>query len=200
MRSQFTLFQSHLDLAHSHWEKIVKPGDTVIDATCGNGQDTLILCQLALEKGQGFVYAVDIQEKAINHTRNFLIKHLCEENQKCISYQLGCHSIFPNEIPKESVTLIAYNLGYLPGCNKRLTTMTDSTLRSLKQALKLIRRGGAISITCYPGHHEGFNEQEAILNFIKTLSPSEWSCCQHVWLNRLKSPSLVILQRALGKS
>lgn len=198
MRSNFALFQSHLDLAHSYWQKIIKPGDIAIDATCGNGQDTLLLCKLALSHSAGHVYAIDIQPQAITLTQAFLTQNLPSSLLSQVIYHQGCHSVFPTEIQPESVGLIAYNLGYLPGNDKNLTTMTETTLKSLNQALTFIKPGGAISITCYPGHVEGSHEQEAISDFAKNLLPVDWSCCHHVWLNRKKSPSLILLQKALS--
>ena len=47
-------------------EEQVKPGDICIDATAGNGNDTLTLCRLAGEKGK--VYAFDIQKAALEKT------------------------------------------------------------------------------------------------------------------------------------
>lgn len=196
-RSNFALFQSHLDLAHSYWKKIIRPGDIVIDATCGNGQDTLILCQLALSSPEGCVHAIDIQHKAIQKTQEFLTIHLSDCQLRQIHYHHSCHSVFPGSIAAASVSLIAYNLGYLPGTDKNLTTMTETTLQSLTAAFSLIKPGGVISLTCYPGHREGFLEQEAIVNFVSDLSPTDWSCCHHVWLNRKRPPSLLLLQKAL---
>ena len=49
----------------------VQPGDICIDATMGNGNDTLLLCSLCQETGH--VYAFDIQEQALAHTRQRLL-------------------------------------------------------------------------------------------------------------------------------
>lgn len=196
MRKTFSLFQSHLDLAHAYWMRLIQPGDWVIDATCGNGQDTLVLCQLALTHPSGRVYAIDIQSKAIELTQFHLKQKLLPEMNDQVYYQLGCHSKFPESITEKSISVIAYNLGYLPGHKKDLTTQTDTTLQSLEQALLLVKPGGAISITCYPGHSEGAREQGAILDFVKKLSPADWNCCHHQWLNRQNSPSLLLLQKA----
>ncbi len=195
--SQFPLFQSHLDLAHAYWKQLVKPGDILIDATCGNGQDTLVLSRLNLKEGKGKIWAVDVQAKAIALTQNYLKQHLSNEELENVYYQHGCHSQFPTTIEPESVALIIYNLGYLPGSDKNLTTMTATTLQSLKQALVLVKPGGMISLTCYPGHSEGASEQSAILEFATELPATKWSICHHQWLNRKKSPSLLLLQKTL---
>jgi hypothetical protein len=196
MRSSFPLYQSHLDLAHTYWSQIVQIGDTVIDATCGNGHDTLKLCQLALSLDKGKIYAFDIQEQAINSTSHYLASHLTEELRSRVVFQQRCHSTFPPKISPGSVKLIVYNLGYLPGGNKAKTTQESTTLQSLRQAQTLLQPGGIISMTCYPGHPEGAREQASVLTYASHLSPKEWNCCQHMWLNRQQAPSLLLIQKA----
>lgn len=198
MRSSFSLFQSHLDLAHSYWSQIVQIGDTVIDATCGNGHDTLKLCQLALSIDKGKVYALDIQAQAIHSTSHYLQTHLSPEQKRGVEFHQRCHSTFPDDIQPGSIKLIVYNLGYLPGGDKAQTTQRETTLQSLHQAQELLKPGGLISLTCYPGHAEGAKEQEFLLNYAASLSPYRWSCCHHCWLNRKQAPSLLIIQKALN--
>jgi SAM-dependent methyltransferase len=196
MRSSFPLFQSHLDLAHTYWAQIVQMGDTVIDATCGNGHDTLKLCQLALSFDKGKVYALDIQEQAIKSAHQFIQSYLESSLAQHVIFQQRCHSIFPDDISPASVKLVVYNLGYLPGGNKAKTTEMETTLQSLRQAQDLLLPGGVISITCYSGHAEGAKEQEGVLAYASQLPPKEWSCCQHIWLNRQHAPSLLLIQKA----
>ena len=50
----------------------VKEGDICIDATAGNGNDTLVLCELVGDAGK--VFAFDIQEMAVKNTRERLEK------------------------------------------------------------------------------------------------------------------------------
>ena len=58
-----------IDKSHKIWEGVLTPGDHVIDATCGNGHDTLFLAKCVdLERG-GKVFAFDIQEKALLTTK-----------------------------------------------------------------------------------------------------------------------------------
>jgi len=188
-------FKSHLDLAHRYWQEVITFGDTVIDATCGNGYDTLTLSKLALKNDSGKVYAIDIQSCAIAKSKDLLINWLPKELLQKVFFVEGSHETFPNHIQENSVKLIAYNLGYLPGGDKALTTRTASTLNSLAAAQKLLMAGGIISITCYPGHPEGLAEESALLQYTEQLSSHLWNCCHHRWLNRLKSPSLLIIQK-----
>lgn len=185
MRTKFSLFSSHLDLAHTYWARLITPEDTVIDATCGNGWDTLALAQCH----PSLLIALDIQEEALKNT-----KRLLNENGLLhkASLYLQSHESFP---PVENVKLIVYNLGYLPGGDKSRTTLEGTTLQSLQRAAELVVDGGAISITCYPGHPEGEKEQTAVVQWVKTLDPQVWNVCHHQWLNRHKSPSLLFLQK-----
>jgi tRNA G37 N-methylase Trm5 len=193
-RTQFPVFSSHLDLAHAYWAKIVCQGDTLVDATCGNGHDTCLLAQMRPK----VVYSIDIQPEALQSAKTLINTHLSEEEQNKIKWILASHEVFPSEIHEASVKLIVYNLGYLPGGNKSIVTQPETTLRSLQQAEKLIVPGGCISVTCYPGHPEGAREEKELLDYTSRLDPQEWSCCHHRWLNRRLSPNLLFIQRKIN--
>lgn len=195
MFSRFPLFQSHLDLAHDYWGRVVQVGDTVIDATCGNGHDTLFLSRLTLASGKGRLIGLDIQKSAIQKTTELLNENLEQEQIACIELIHGSHETFPVGALPGTVRLIVYNLGYLPGGNKQVTTRVETTLASCKAAQGLLMPGGVISLTCYPGHSEGIMEEEALLAFVATLGAKEWSCCHHRWSNRRSAPSLLLIQR-----
>lgn len=197
MSFKYPLFRSHIDLAHRFWRSIVAPGDIVVDATCGNGYDTAILAELALADNAGNVYAIDIQPAAIESCRKRLSGLLTQEAMDRVHFIERCHSTFPKEIAPRSVKLVTYNLGYLPGGDKKLTTLTATTLASLEKALELIQDGGLISITCYPGHDAGVPEESEVLKLAAGLDPKEWSCCHHRWINRERAPSLLLVQRSL---
>lgn len=196
MRSSFKLFQSHLDLAHHHWRNLLQEGDLALDATCGNGHDTLVLARSILTETSGRLWALDIQEEALKEAQHRLKTHLSPALYERISWHLGCHSTFPPSIPVGTLQLIVYNLGYLPKGNKGRTTLATSTLMSLTAAFPLLKPGGMVSITCYPGHPEGLLEQEKILTFLSSLPPDEWSVCHHQWINRSQAPSLLLVQKA----
>lgn len=187
MYSQFAHYSSHLECAHSFWQALLKPDDTVIDATCGNGHDTLVLAKLV---PQGKVIAFDIQQQAIEETK----KRLQEADLlKRVDLRLASHATFSEDLLPQSIALIVYNLGYLPGGNKALTTTSKTTLNSIKKALSLLKPGGAISCTLYPGHSEGEIEKGSLLEFLQTLSAKDWAICHLQWRNRQKSPELLII-------
>ncbi|MCE5319058.1 MAG: class I SAM-dependent methyltransferase [Parachlamydia sp.] len=187
----YPLFRSHLDLAHTYWKKLVQPGDILIDATCGNGHDTLTLARLHPR----LLYAIDIQPTALESAHKRLDQELSSSLLSSIKFIEGSHAQFPPQITPASVKLLVYNLGYLPGGDKATTTQSSTTLESVAKALELVVPGGAISITCYPGHEEGAREEAALLSFAEQLDKQVWSCCHHRWINRKQAPSLLLLQK-----
>ena len=191
MRSQFPLFNTPIDLAHHFWKGLlITSGDVAIDATCGNGKDSLALAQL-LQPLDGKLLCIDIQEKAIENTRALLQKELPDFARNVHFYQQS-HEKLP---ATNAVKLIVFNLGYLPSGDKSLTTKVDSTLQSIQNALEILSLGGVISITCYPGHLEGKKEEEALLKYLSNLDPIHFCFTRFFWSNRNASPSLFLVQK-----
>lgn len=197
MRSSFPLYNNHLDLAHFWWERLLKISDHAIDATCGNGHDTLFIAKKILTPCLGKLTSMDIQPRAIEKTRELLKANLDAGICERVDLILSSHHSFPPEIEDGSIALAVYNLGWLPGGDKSITTCVKTTLGSLERVMPLIKNGGAVSITCYPGHPEGAKEQESILEWSRSLCRFEWNVCLHQWLNAAASPVLLIIQKRL---
>lgn len=174
----------HIVCAHELWANLVSPDDLVIDATCGNGHDTLLLAKLARH-----VYSIDIQSKALESAK----KRTSGYSGK-ITFVHSCHSQFPQEIIPGTVTLVVYNLGYLPGGDKTKTTMWETTWASIQHALELIKNDGMVCVTCYPGHPEGRREQDFLVEHIQNLN-RDFVCCHRRWLNRPDSPTLLTIEK-----
>ncbi len=204
--------KDHLDRAHRAWRDHLQPGDHVIDATCGNGQDLIaLLCEVQPESGldsnneqalvhgstpRPKVFAYDIQARALHNAQYRCQEALSPQQYLSIEWILRCHSDLGANEENHSISLIVYNLGYLPGGDKSLTTRMDTTLRSLYKAEKILRSGGAISVMCYPGHEEGYPEWRAIRQWAMHLPSKLWSICEHRWLNRQRSPVWIWLKKA----
>lgn len=176
----FSHFSSHLELAHSLWKDFVRPTDIVLDLTVGNGYDAQFLLELNPRK----IIGIDIQEKALKNTRQRILSDKLE-------LILADHASFPGTIADNSIRLAVYNLGYLPGSDKIITTLSERTLQSVELMLKKLATGGALSITCYPGHEEGRKEEETLLAWAKNLPGKQWQVTYTQWINRNKSPSLL---------
>lgn len=191
--SPIPVLQSAVRLAHHYWQQLLLPGSIVIDATCGNGKDTIQLLKLISPTGK--IFACDIQAEAIARARTNIAIELSLEAIQQVFFIHGCHSTFPKEIHEASVSLIVYNLGYLPGADKTCITKPDTTLNSVQSALLLLKVGGALSIICYPGHAGGDEEELLIYQWSTRLSPESWIVCRHVWCNRNRAPSLIFILR-----
>lgn len=183
--NSFCPFSNHIEMAHMLWEKIVTQNSVVIDMTAGNGHDTLKLAELKPKK----LIAIDIQAAAIESARQRTAKYEVE-------YVLANHSDFPDKLEDDSIDLAVYNLGYLPGGEKTLTTLTDTTLASLTKMLTKLKTKGALSVTCYPGHAEGKKEEEALIEWASKLKPLDWMAFTTRFINRKASPSLLWISRS----
>ncbi len=150
--------KSILNRVNLIYEKFIKPGDIVVDATCGNGNDTLALSKLAKE-----VYAFDIQTGAINNTKEILKKN--ERNN--VTLINDSHEYIDKYLKeyKNKISLITFNLGYLPSGNKKIMTNHKSTVNAIKKGLNLLNKKGIILVTCYP-HEEGKKEAKEIINYL----------------------------------
>lgn len=186
---------SHIQIAHSYWKNFICKGDHVIDATCGNGHDALALAKMVLTEESGSLICLDKQSEAIKNTNALLKENLPSPLFFRVSLHHMCHSTFP--ITTQPVKLIVYNLGYLPRGDKKITTNTESTLMSLEKGLNLLTPNGVISITCYPGHEEGNNEEKAIVEWISTLHPNHYVIYYTKRLHRINPPSLLLIQKII---
>mgnify|MGYP000075435497 FL=1 len=161
------------EIAHELVAGHVHAGDIVIDATMGNGHDTLFLAQLVGETGH--VYAFDVQQQAIDQTRGRLDTHGAAKQVTLIR---GNHADMLGRLPAGiagSVAAVIFNLGYLPGGDKSVTTMAESTLLALDASLELIRSGGLISLLVYVGHAGGIEEHQVITESLeKAGSRARW--------------------------
>jgi tRNA1(Val) A37 N6-methylase TrmN6 len=191
----YPLFNKHLDLSKQYFEKLLKFGDIAIDATCGNGHDTLFVAERILTENAGILYTLDIQNQALKSAKALLSEHLLKFQLERVHFLNMSHETFPENITSSSVKLIVYNLGYLPGGDKSITTLGETTIKSIQKSMDLVSTKGAISITCYPGHPAGKIEEEQILEFAASLDYKTWNCCHHRFINREKSASLLILQK-----
>ncbi len=191
----FTLFQNFIEFSQNYWKNCINKGDFVIDATCGNGNDSLVLANLALTQDSGKLLCIDRQMQAIDATKHLLTTSLCPEFLNRVEFSCSCHSEIDAFAIKNSVSLIAYNLGYLPKSSKAITTCVESTKISVFKALELLKHQGLISIMCYPGHKEGANELEVLQEELTKLDPKIWACSFHNFVNRNASPCLFLIQK-----
>ncbi len=178
------------ELAHHLVGLVIGEGDRAIDATAGNGHDTVFLAEQV--GASGHVYSFDIQPEALENTFNRLKQKNLE---KRVTLFRESHEHLQLHVP-DRVAVIMYNLGYLPGRDRQITTMYDTTIASLRQALKMLLPGGLISIVFYPGHREGAEEKNRIIPFCRHLDSGQHVVLYNRLLNRGHSPpELVLIQK-----
>ncbi|MBN2287481.1 MAG: class I SAM-dependent methyltransferase [Tissierellales bacterium] len=161
----------------------------VVDCTCGNGNDTLYLCNTM--KGTGFLYAFDVQSEAVSKTKELLHNRSSYLNYKIIN---DSHEKIDQYI-SEKINLAIYNLGYLPNSSSPLTTRPESTLISLSKALSSLEIKGYIVIAAYLGHDEG-RERDCILRFLSSLNNYYFKVAYHQLINiNNYPPELFLIQK-----
>lgn len=165
----------------------VPEGGIYIDATMGNGQDTLFLCRLAGERGK--VLAFDIQEQALKATDKLLREYRMRE--KAHLY-LESHVYMEGYAEKESVDGIFFNFGYLPGGDHSLATRPDTSVKAIAAGLSLLKKGGVMALCIYSGGDTGYEEKEAILKYLKALDEKRYLVIVNSFYNRRKDPPLPV--------
>ncbi|MFB5663817.1 class I SAM-dependent methyltransferase [Alteribacillus sp. HJP-4] len=168
----------------------LQPGDTAVDGTAGNGHDTLFLAELAGNSGR--VYAFDIQAEAIENTRRLL--QAKDQLSQVSLFQIG-HEQAASVIPPEefsNVKAAVFNLGYLPGSDKSITTHSESTLAAVKILLDRMPAGGLIVLVIYHGHVEGRQEKQAVEAYAESLDQKKVQVLRYGFINQVNRPPFII--------
>lgn len=156
-------------LAHDAVRAVVRPGDVVIDATVGNGHDTLFLSDLVGPTGS--VFGFDIQPAALAAAANRLADR---SNVRLI---LADHVRLNEHVPAAfhgRVAAVLFNLGYRPGGDHTVTTRAETTLPALAATVPLIRPGGVLTVVAYRGHRGGTEETDAVRTYLSSLSADQF--------------------------
>ena len=173
-------------------EKVIQKGDVVVDATMGNGYDTVYLGNLVGENGK--VYAFDVQEEAIISTRKKVIRDNMEDRVKLI---LDGHENLDKYV-EENVSCIVFNLGYLPRAKHVIITKPDTTLEAIKKGLSILKPNGIMSIAAYIGHEGGLEEKNHICKYLDNLDQKEYNVLHMEFTNQINNPPQLILVEKKG--
>jgi hypothetical protein len=155
--------------------------DVLVDATLGNGYDTLFLSTIAKH-----VYAFDIQEKAIQASKKRLtgitnVSFIHDSHEKILEYVSNFKGV-------------VFNLGYLPGSDKSITTLADTTIKTLEQLLPKLPIGGFVSITVYIGHDQGKLESAAVETYLENLN-SNYEILKSTIFNKRSAPYHLFIKK-----
>ena len=182
------------EVAHRLVAGKLQPGEVAVDATAGNGHDTLLLAGLVGEAGA--VFALDVQAGALAATGKRLMEH---GQDKAVNLCQRGHESLAEVVPGRHhgrVSAVMFNLGYLPGGDKSRITQGETTLSALGQALAMLKEGGLCTMVCYPGHPGGEQEAEAVSRFVADLDPDDYRVERHDSEHRINhAPFLLAIEK-----
>lgn len=172
-----------IELSHDFLSQVLDKNSISIDATMGNGNDTVFLSHLAKK-----VYAFDVQEQALIKTR----EKLEQLNIKNVQLILDGHQTI-NKYVTEPIRAAIFNLGYLPSADKSVITQPATTLTAIKKILERLEIGGRLAIMVYYGHEGGDKEKDAVLNFVKELDQQHFTVMLYQPLNQINTPPFLVM-------
>ncbi len=192
------------ELAHILVKEVVDAGDLVVDATVGNGHDTHFLADLVGPTGR--VIGFDIQEPAIEsarrrlaHLHHVVLMHTGHENMTGVVRDLLEDPSDKSQTERSSrLAAVMFNLGYLPGGSKSVSTRPETTITALDQSLNLLRPGGLVTLVLYPGHAGGAEETSAVRAHAENLGPGFSIAHYHRIKSRKPAPELLAIERQTG--
>lgn len=180
-------FQKHL------WDEALKKAQSVVDATCGNGYDTLYLAQ-RLPKG-ATLHAIDIQSAALSATK--LRLETAELSKVDVRYHLGSHEMVLEELISQTkpFDLAVFNLGYLPKGDHALITQAHSTIQAISYILEHLAPQGLATIVAYPGTSAGEAEACAVEAYLAKIPQQLFHISQWRPLNQVNKPPILYIIR-----
>lgn len=175
------------ELAQRLIQPVIQEGDIAIDATAGNGYDTLFLADAVGASGR--VLAFDIQQDAVASARERISTAGFAER---VDFFQESHALMSRHAKERSVAVAMFNLGYLPGSDHSVATGTD-TLEALESAALLLKIGGVLSVVCYPGHDGGGEEAAQVEAWMATLPTRGWQVARYGAIGTLKPAPYLFL-------
>lgn len=175
-----------LQYAQTLLKSAINEGDIAVDATAGNGHDTLFLAQLVGD--DGFVYAFDVQKQAVDATLHRLLDNALEHRALVLK---DGHENVAKYVNKPIAGAI-FNLGYLPGSDHEVITRPNTTIQALESLLKLLKIGGIIVLVIYHGHEGGKEERDEVIRFVSELPQKYIHVLRYEFLNQKNDPPFVI--------
>ena len=187
-------YVSLVEKAQQILAEVIQEGDMAIDATVGNGHDVLFLAKAV--GSTGHVLGLDIQADAIENTRT----RLQQEHVQCrVELLMQNHAHLDRCLPetmKHRIKAVMFNLGYLPGGDKRVITRRESTVQALDAVLSHLVPGGVISIIAYRGHSGGQEESRAVSDWSSRLDNTNYTVqFINAQAESEKAPFLIVVQR-----
>ena len=181
-----------VEIYHDIMKEAVGPGDTVVDATAGNGHDTEFLCRLV--GPTGCVHGFDIQKQAIENTYARL-KELGLDS--IVRLHLDSHEQVDQYVTC-GLSGFCFNLGYLPQGDKTVITNASTTIKAIKKCLNALKIGGVGCVLAYYGHEGGPEEKENVDELLNSLPSKFYEVFRLENHNRAHQPPVLYLIKKLS--
>ncbi len=172
--------------SHNYVKSVVQNGDCVVDATMGNGYDTVFLAELAGDAGK--VYAFDVQECALENTRKKLEQKGLA--YRCVLIRDGHENM--HQYINEPLKLVLFNLGYLPGGDHNLCTRGETTVQAVRIALNKLAVHGLVILVIYHGGDSGFSERDYLLNELPKFDNRLYAVMMTEFINLPNNPPILV--------
>lgn len=179
---------SALNVIHKIIQEHIKPGDLCIDATAGRGNDTLFLARLTGENGR--VIAFDIQQEAVDSTKKLLAENGMTDRTEVL---LKSHSEMDEVCEEGTVSCITFNFGWLPKGDHNIFTNVSTSIPAIEKGMKLLKSGGIMTLIIYYGRETGFEERDALLEYLPTIDSSRYTVIEMPFVNRPNCPPIPIV-------
>lgn len=189
------VLSNSIQIVHCLLKEVLSDAQIIVDATAGNGHDTLFLAQNASIKAH--IYAFDIQKQAIFNAREMILdnEHSLKIPLNNIQFINDSHEKI-DEYVSDFIDVAIFNLGYLPGGNHEYTTKHDVTMRTLQRFIAKLKINGYLAIVMYPGHEEGLKEYQAIELWTKDLMKKSFTVGWYKIVNHnFNAPTLCWIEK-----
>ena len=164
----------------------IDEGDIAIDATAGNGHDTVFLAELV--GPNGYVYAFDVQKAAVDATLLRVLDHSFEDRVRVLNR--GHETV--DEFVQKEIGAAIFNLGYLPGSDHSIVTKPNTTVEAIEKMLALLKVGGMIVLVVYHGHEGGKAERDEVIRFVSELPQKYVHVLRYEFINQKNDPPFII--------
>ncbi len=176
-----------LSLAHQFIKAHISVGDLCIDATAGRGYDTAFLAEAVGKDGR--VLAFDIQQEALDSTASLLCERGLSANTVL---HLDSHANMAQYAAEGTVACITFNFGYLPGGDHHICTHAESSIAAIEAGLRLLKEDGIMSLCIYYGGDSGFEEKNALMDYLHTIDPRRYTVLITEFANRPNNPPIPV--------
>ena len=164
----------------------VAEGDIAVDATAGNGHDTVFLAEIV--GPNGYVYAFDVQKEAVDSTLLRVLDHYFEDRVRVLNR--GHEEV--DQYINQEIGAAIFNLGYLPGSDHSIGTKPNTTVEAIEKLLKLLKVGGMIVLVVYHGHEGGKEERDEVIRYVSELPQKYVHVLRYEFINQKNDPPFII--------